>query len=314
MVSGDKNERGLPKHDLGSTGHAAVRDESDAFRSDSKDSDPYGKETMRTDVLNADSFGDGAIGIEDTASQDAAAHVQKAVDAIGRLGADLCVIGIVDLRAPDKHWKRRVPDKLAMYEKPIDGHERRMDDGRRAGSFSIAVMGRKCPINCNTTAELFMSYRQDADGKIVVDETDRSSYYGVMRYDEADRDGLLTEPDAPIARPGSTGTADTPRRDPYLLALWDRTSGLVMPLPLRSLLLYRFWKSGMGVDLYVVDGESLRIQRRNHPECFDESADERLVQREIDECEAELAHVIKNNINLRQHPDAYRNARGKERL
>ena len=269
---------------------------------------------MQIDVLNADSFGDGAISIEDTASQDAAAHVQKAVDTIGRLGADLHVIGVANLRDPKTPGRYRVPEKLAMYEKPADGHERRMDDGLRARSLSMSATRCKCPINHNTTAELFMSYRQDADGRIVVDETDRNTYWGVMRYDEAKRDGLLTGPDAPIAGPGSPESADAPRRDPHLLALWDRTSGLVMPLPLRSLLLYRFWKSGMGIDLYVVDGESLRIQQRNHPECFDESTDERLIQREIDECEAELAYVIKNNINLRQHPDAYRNARGKETL
>ncbi len=105
-----------------------------------------------------------------------------------------------------------------------------------------------------------------------------------------------------------------PGRDPGLLALWDRISGLVIPLPSRSLLIYRFWKSGMGVDLYVVDEESLRIQQHNHPECFDESADERLIQREIDVCEAELAYVIGHNINLRQHPDAYENVGRKETL
>lgn len=314
MASGDKNGSGLPRHDFGKTGYAAAHDKNGARRSGPGDGNPYGKEIMRTDRSNIASFGDGAISIDDTTSQDAAARVQKAVDAIGRLGADLRVIGIADLRDPNKHWKRRVPDRMAMYDKPADGHERRMDDGLRACSLSMATMHRKCPINRNTTAELFMSYRQDAGGGIVVDETDRSAYWGVMRYDEAKRDGLLAEPDAPIARPESPGTMDTQLRDPHLLALWDRTSGLVMPLPWRSLLLYRFWKSGMGVDLYVADGESLRIQRRNHPECFDKATDERLIQREIDVCEAELAYVIKNNINLRQHTDAYRNARGKETL
>lgn len=88
----------------------------------------------------------------------------------------------------------------------------------------------------------------------------------------------------------------------------------MIPLPEHSLLLYRFWKSGMGIDLYVMDEISMRIQQRNHPECFDDGSDERVIQREIDECEAELAYVIGNNINLRKNPDAYENVRRKESM
>lgn len=256
---------------------------------------------MRADSSNDDSFGDGVIEIGDTRLPDAIARVQKEVDAIGWLGADLRAIGMARFRDPDISWKRRVPEKLNLYEKSADGHERRMPRDRRARAVDMFALRRDCPINHDTTAELFLSYRRDADGRIVVDEADQSAYWGVMRHAEASRDGLFADPDAPY-------------RDPYLLALWDGTSGLVVPLPYRSLLIYRFWKSGMGVDLYVVDGESLRIQQHNHPECFDDPADERLIQREIDECEAELAYVIGNNINLRQHPDAYENAGRKETL
>lgn len=269
---------------------------------------------MRADSLNDDSFGDGMIEIGETRLPDAIDRVQKEMDAIGWLGADLRVIGMAYFRGPDISWKRRVPEKLNLYEKSVDGHERRTPRNRRTCAVDMSALRRDCPINHDTTAELFMSYRRDADGRIVVDETDQSAYWGVMRHAETSRDGLLADPDAPIADPWDSNESDASGRDPCLLALWDRTSGLVIPLPSRSLLIYRFWKSGMGVDLYVVDEESLRIQQHNHPECFDESADERLIQREIDECETELAYVIENNINLRRHPDAYGKAGRKETL
>lgn len=269
---------------------------------------------MKTTILNADSFGDGIIEIGETRLPDSAARVQREVDAIGWLGADLRVVGVADLRDPGSPWRRSVPERLNLYEKDIDGHERRMAGNRRADSLDMSALRRRCPVNHDSTAELFMSYRRDGNGRTVVDETDRNAYWGVMRYAEASRDGLIAGTDAPLAAPLRSGGPGAAGRDPYLLALWDRTSGLVIPLPRRSLLLYRFWKSGMGVDLYVMDGVSLLIQRSLHPECFDESSDERLIQREIDECEAELAFVINNNINLRQHPDATRDARGKETL
>ena len=269
---------------------------------------------MRNIGTNAESFGDGMIEIGDTGLPDSAARVQGEVDAIGRLGADLRVVGVADLRDPGSPWRRSVPERLNLYEKDIDGHERRMAGNRRAGSLDMSSLRRRFPVNHDPTAELFMSYRRDGNGRTVVDETDRNAYWGVMRYAEANRDGLIADTDAPLAAPRRSGGPGAAGRDPYLLALWDRTSGLVIPLPRRSLLLYRFWKSGMGVDLYVMDGVSLLIQRSLHPECFDESSDERLIQREIDECEAELAFVIKNNINLRRHPDAYRRAGGREAL
>lgn len=282
--------------------------------SNNRNNDGMPEETMQTDELNADSFGDGMIEIGDTRLPDAVIRVQKEVDAIGWLGADMRVIGMAYFRNPDVFWKRRVPEKLNLHEKRIDGHERRMPNSRRARAVDMSAIRRDCPINHDTTAELFMSYRQNEDGRIVVDETDRSAYWGVMRHAEASCDGLLADPDAPIVDPWKSDGPEVPGRDPGLLALWDRISGLVIPLPSRSLLIYRFWKSGMGVDLYVVDEESLRIQQHNHPECFDESADERLIQREIDVCEAELAYVIGHNINLRQHPDAYENVGRKETL
>lgn len=269
---------------------------------------------MQTGNLNAESFGDGMIEIDDTRVPDAVVRVQKEVDSIGWLGADLRVIGMIDLRVPSGTGRRRVPETLAMYRKSADGSEHRMDRNRRARSLDMSGIRRYCPINQNSTAELFMSYRFDEDGRTVVDETDRSVYWGVMRHDEASRDGLLTGPDAPVADSRKPCDPDGSARDPYLLALWDRTSGLVIPLPEHSVLIYRFWKSGMGIDLYVVDGISLLTQKINHPECFEDPADERLIQREIDECEAELAYVIENNINLRQHPDAYEKAGRKETL
>ncbi len=169
--------------------------------SNNRNNDGMPEETMQTDELNADSFGDGMIEIGDTRLPDAVIRVQKEVDAIGWLGADMRVIGMAYFRNPDVFWKRRVPEKLNLYEKRIDGHERRMPNSRRARAVDMSAIRRDCPINHDTTAELFMSYRQNEDGRIVVDETDRSAYWGVMRHAEASCDGLLADPDAPIVDP-----------------------------------------------------------------------------------------------------------------
>lgn len=269
---------------------------------------------MRTVNFNTDSFGNGAIRIGDTTRCSAVSRVQRDVDTIGWLGADLRVIGVADLRSLSETGRRRVPDRLSLYEKPLDGHERRTARNDRARSIDMHAARRDCPINHDITAELFMSYRQGEDGRIVVDETARNAYWGVMRHADARRDDLFVGSDAPPADFRNPGRPERGTRDPHLLALWDRTSGLVIPLPEHSLLLYRFWKSGMGINLYVMDEISMRIQQRNHPECFDDGSDERVIQREIDECEAELAYVIGNNINLRKNPDAYENVRGKESM
>lgn len=269
---------------------------------------------MQAITSNTDSFGNGLISVGNTAQGSAASRIQKAVDAIGWLGADLQVVGVTDLRSLSPDGRRLVPPGLVMYEKMVDGQERRTSDDRRAEALTWYFERQHCPINHTTSAELFVSYRQSG-GRIVIDDTGRSSYWGVMKYDEASKAGLFIGADAPVIY--DPAKADRPLnhyRDRGLLALWDRASGLVIPLPYRSLLGYRFWKSGMGVDLFVMDEKSLRDQQRRHPECFDESADERIIQREIDECEAELAYVIRNNINLRQHPDAYINAERKETL
>lgn len=267
---------------------------------------------MKTVDSNTDSFDSGAISIGNTAQRSAAARVQRDIDSIGWLGANLQVIGMTDLRRFSETGKRRVPDRLTIYEKPLDGHECRMPNSRRAQTIDMNIERRHCVVSRFVAAELLMSYRRDEDGRIVVDESAGNTYWGVMRHAEAIRDGLLVGPEAHPADLRKPSCAESNVRDPYLLVLHDRTSGLTIPLPDRSLLLYRFWDSGMSVDLYVVDEISLRIQKRSHPECFDADSDERLIQREIDECEAELAYVIGNNINLRRNPNAYSKAQRKE--
>ena len=269
---------------------------------------------MQTIKSNTDSFGNGLISVGNTTRSSAASRIQKDVDAIGWLGADLQVIGITDLRSFSPEEQRVVPDWLTMYEKTMDGPECRTSDDRRAESLTWYYERQHCPINHTTSAVLFMSYQQDGD-RIVIDDAARNAYWGVMKYDEANKAGLFINADAPIIY--NPAKADRPLnryRDRELLALWDRTSDLVLPLPYCSTLRYRFWNSGMGVDLSIMDEKSLQDQQRRHPECFDESADDQTIQHEIDECEAELAYVIKNNVNLRQHPDAYINAKRKETM
>ena len=115
--------------------------------SNNRNNDGMPEETMQTDELNADSFGDGMIEIGDTRLPDAVIRVQKEVDAIGWLGADMRVIGMAYFRNPDVFWKRRVPEKLNLYEKRIDGHERRMPNSRRARAVDMSAIRRDCPIN-----------------------------------------------------------------------------------------------------------------------------------------------------------------------
>ena len=184
---------------------------------------------MQTIKSNTDSFGNGLISVGNTTRSSAASRIQKDVDAIGWLGADLQVVGITDLRSFSPEEQRVVPDWLTMYEKTMDGPECRTSDDRRAESLTWYYERQHCPINHTTSAVLFMSYQQDGD-RIVIDDAARNAYWGVMKYDEANKAGLFINADAPIIY--NPAKADRPLnryRDRELLALWDRTSDLVLP-------------------------------------------------------------------------------------
>lgn len=103
-------------------------------------------------------------------------------------------------------------------------------------------------------------------------------------------------------------------REPTVLGLWDRVSGLVMPLPSDSVLCCRIWDFGFGIDLYVMDGKSLMVQRHLHPECFFNVDDGMDVRGQIAFFELELDHLLEQYPSLHISYDAHGDSDASESL
>ena len=255
------------------------------------------------DSLDEDFSGDwfSMIPIGTTSRAADLARVQEAVCGLGSLAARLKVVNLTSFRMLDREGRHRMPARMAMYSKGVDSAEERCSRQAMRRALTHADLWRDCPVNQNITSEMLICYRWEDETTTAVDENQPRRYSRVLKYGEAKEAGLIA-PDrglpaweTDIDREPAYGDEF---REPTVLGLWDRVSGLVMPLPSDSVLCCRIWDFGFGIDLYVMDGKSLMVQRHLHPECFFNADGGMDVRGQIAFFELELDHLLEQYPSL----------------
>lgn len=100
-----------------------------------------------------------------------------------------------------------------------------------------------------------MRYIEDDHHRIVPDRESAHAYFSAMRLDELEREQMLTD--------------DDDLREGSVVALIERRSGFVLPLPANSAVSWMYFGDGSGVEVFVLDGISLHWQMDTYPEYFD---------------------------------------------
>lgn len=175
--------------------------------------------------------------------------------------------------------------------------ETTLDERSCRNAVDLEKLRREIPFNNDVLSCHSMRYEENTDHRLTVARSEDCYCYSVMKYSEIEKQVSL---DDSLDPDSST-----------ILGLWDRISGLVIPLAGRNALVVEFHGSGYDVSVDVRDDESLKLLMRRYPHCFSEYPDETTLDRGVEQCEAILRNVISNNINL--YTETHPNPNARER-
>lgn len=227
-------------------------------------------------AVNPDSIGRGFIWTGNTADPGTLDIINQRVQAIGPLAARFEAHGLRRLRCKERD-QNRIPKAAPLYyhyftDPGTDANLQRWPLNQVV--FQMDVLHQLRPDNDVTTAGLFLRYIPE-DGRYVLDPAQHSQFFSVMRWQDLESAGLL---------------CDGKGRDPDIVLLAERVSGLVLPLPHDSVVSWLFYSSGSGIDFEVHDGKALMRRMRCYPMYFlpdddpEGVLDAGLVKQDIEDC------------------------------
>lgn len=245
-------------------------------------------------VIEPDCHAQGLIHVGDTSQPGVLDRLQHEFDSIGRIMPDFKVTGFDDFgrRRLNRHG---YPAACVLYRHDWDmegpkGYVQTGELNDRA--FDLAWLHSRVPVNWHTTADLTMRYIEDDHHCIVPDWKSAHAYFSAMRLDELEREQMLMD--------------DDDLREGSVVALIERRSGFVLPLPANSAVSWMYFGDGSGVEIFVRDGISLRWQMDTYPEYFDPDStlNEDDVELDISNCLDLIERIQGGFLNPRTLTDA----------
>lgn len=227
-------------------------------------------------AVNSDSIGRGFIWVGDSADPGILDIINQRVQAIGPLAARFEAHGLRRLRCKERN-RDRTPKAAPLYYHPFseEGTEARLQRGTlNQVVFQLDVLHRMRPDNDVTTAGMFLRYMAE-HGRYVLDPAQHAQFFSVMRWQDLESADLLCDGDD---------------RDPDIVLLVERVSGLVLPLPHDSVVSWLFYGSGTGIDFEVHDGKALMRRMSRYPMYYlpdddpEGCLDDGLVEQDIENC------------------------------
>lgn len=240
-----------------------------------------------------ESYAQGLIWVEDTSQEGALERLQQQFDDIGDIMADFEVKGFRDF-AQTPCNRLGFPALFQLFannwgeNNPHEQHS----SGMAELAFDQTVLRERVPVNWHCTADLFMRYTKDADNGIEPDLESSYQYFSVLRLEDVERAGMLTD--------------DDNNREESVIALVESRAGIVIPLPDHAVVSWFYFGDGEGMEIAVYEGKSLRWQMEHYPEYFDtkEFVNEDDVELDILNCTELLDRIQNDGINPRTLSDA----------
>lgn len=241
---------------------------------------------------NDRSFADGIIWVGDTSEEDAPRRIEEQLEAIGPVVPNFRILSFRKFSTMpldsdgNPLW---CPLIFHDWSNPADQRSRQ---GGRLNSivFDMSVLRQSAPCNSQTTADLFMRYTA-SHGRIVPDWDEPHQYISALDARPLiDRDILRV--------PGM-------EREPKVLALVETRTGLAIPLPKDSAIVWQFFQSGFGFEMSVWDGIALRRQQKMYPLYFakEDRTNEAEVEMDIADCLKTLEALQDGRLNPRDLAD-----------
>lgn len=235
---------------------------------------------------NDRSFADGIIWVGDTSEEDAPRRIEEQLEAIGPVAPNFHILSFRKFSTmPLDSDGNPLCCRPVFHNWSNPTGERQWQGGRlNRIILDMSALRQSAPYNSQTTADFFMRYTP-SHGRIVPDWDEPHQYISALDARPLiDRDILRV--------PGMA-------REPKVLALVETRTGLAIPLPKDSAIVWQFFGSGFGFEMSVWDGIALRRQQKMYPLYFakEDRTNEAEVEMDIADCLKTLETLQDGRLN-----------------
>jgi hypothetical protein len=231
---------------------------------------------------NDDSIGNGVIWVGDTSAHDVPRKIEEQLASIGSIAPDFHVMGF---KKPGPTLGEPAYCTPYFHDWRDPKGKKQVQGGKLNDIiFDMTELRESAPYNSQTTADLFLRFKPE-HGDVVVDWDENYQFYSALDAADLIDRGILCEPNLPHA----DGT----------LALVERRSQIALPIPSNSAIVWNFFGSGFGFEVFVMDGIALKRNMDLYPDYYarEDRTSDADVELDIHDCLEKLKKLQDGTVN-----------------